>query len=660
MLIGINVLVLSGTVPTNIFARYTDSPSSKSSRTTRRTRLSISVVSKGKPSANVTWRCLTILRIRMGTSKPPLFIDIRTPKYTFSHPNGLLFATQFAQIALVVTEKAAFEDMRAKGFVQTDCAFAGHSLGEYSALASIANVLAISALVDIVFYCEITMQHAVERDSENRSNYAMCAVNPSRISKSFSDAALWEVVESISQLTGTLLEIVNYNVEGQQYVCAGEVVALQTMANILNYLKVKKIDITKLTETFSIEKVKEILGDIVQECHGHSNRHLAKKIDPMHLNPDVLIGNYIPNLIAKPFDVLREYAQIIYNQTSSPRLGKVLRKWDEDKWESAAKRQQLAYIILDLLFAQFHFEWLIELGPSPTLTGMATRTLKAKYEMQEDCVSLTWEILCHAKHSKEIYYLFEDDASAASEPEVEAPAAASAPVASTPAPVTIAAPVGASGPAASIEDFPIKSSDILIAIVSQKLKKPVSEISMSKSIKDLVGGKSTLQNEILGNLQQEFSSAREKGEELPLEELGPALGSGHSGALGKYTTGLNSRLIGGTSFEIVGLGPLQADGVLLLGTTMEPAKRLGSEAEAKAWLDGVTTAYAQRSGISWADPGAAGGGGGGGGGAEQECFTMRYLKRDSRSGEIAFDAEKANSAALQAKLDSIAKEHGNL
>jgi fatty acid synthase subunit alpha len=57
----------------------------------------------------------------------PLFadIDVRCPKYTFSHPGGLLFATQFAQIALVVTEKAAFEDMRVKGFVQKDCAFAG-------------------------------------------------------------------------------------------------------------------------------------------------------------------------------------------------------------------------------------------------------------------------------------------------------------------------------------------------------------------------------------------------------------------------------------------------------------------------------------------------------------------------------------------------------
>jgi fatty acid synthase subunit alpha len=145
----------------------------------------------------------------------PLFadIDVRTPKYTFSHPNELLFATQFAQIAFVVTGKAAFEDLRIKGFVQKDCAFAGHSLGEYSALASIADVLPISSLVDVVFYHGIAMQLAVERDSENRSNYAMCAVNPSRISKTFNDAALREVVDTIATSTGCLLEIANYNLD---------------------------------------------------------------------------------------------------------------------------------------------------------------------------------------------------------------------------------------------------------------------------------------------------------------------------------------------------------------------------------------------------------------------------------------------------------------
>jgi len=145
----------------------------------------------------------------------PLFADInnRTPQYTFSHPAGLLYATQFAQIALVVTEKAAFDDMRSKGLVPDGCAFAGHSLGEYSALASMGDVLPISSLVDIVFYHGITMQRAVERDEQNRSNYAMCAVNPSRISATFDDMALREVVDSIGHKTGLLLEIVNFNVE---------------------------------------------------------------------------------------------------------------------------------------------------------------------------------------------------------------------------------------------------------------------------------------------------------------------------------------------------------------------------------------------------------------------------------------------------------------
>ena len=45
-----------------------------------------------------------------------LFVGInnRTPCYTFSHPTGLIFATRFAQIALVVIEKAAFDDMCSK------------------------------------------------------------------------------------------------------------------------------------------------------------------------------------------------------------------------------------------------------------------------------------------------------------------------------------------------------------------------------------------------------------------------------------------------------------------------------------------------------------------------------------------------------------------
>ncbi|KZV60888.1 hypothetical protein PENSPDRAFT_693887 [Peniophora sp. CONT] len=151
----------------------------------------------------------------------PLFADInaRTPQYTATRACSTIYATQFAQIALVVTERAALEDMHSRGLVQRDTAFAGHSLGEYSALASIADVLPTSALVDIVFYRGITMQRAVERDAAGRSNYAI----------------------------DSLVEIVHYNVEGQQYICAGELVALQSLSNVLNYLKSQNVDIAKLT-----------------------------------------------------------------------------------------------------------------------------------------------------------------------------------------------------------------------------------------------------------------------------------------------------------------------------------------------------------------------------------------------------------------------------
>jgi fatty acid synthase subunit alpha, fungi type len=63
------------------------------------------------------------------------------------------------------------------------------------------------------------MQRTVERDTNGQSDYAMCAVNPSQISKTFSDAALREVVDGISLTTGCLLEIVNYNVEVTFFLC---------------------------------------------------------------------------------------------------------------------------------------------------------------------------------------------------------------------------------------------------------------------------------------------------------------------------------------------------------------------------------------------------------------------------------------------------------
>ena len=413
-------------------------------------------------------------------------------------------------------------------------------------------------------------------------------------------------------------------------------------------------------------------------------------------------------MVASPFAVNRAYAEVIYSRTSSPRLSKVLRKWDDERWDAPERKQKLAWVLLiellsyqfassvrwietqDLFFEKYKFERFVEVGPSPTLVGMATRTLKAKYETKDDSTGHVRRVFCASRDQKEIYYQFEDEPEATSEPDGPAEATpttvAAAPVVVAPPPTTTASP------AASIEDVPIRAVDILAVIVSQKLKKQLSEVPLSKSIKELSNGKSTLQNEIMGDLQGEFSSAPDKGEELPLDELGAALGSGHSGNLGKYSTGLVSRAIGGKmpgGFNISsakshlsktwGLGPQRADAVLLIATTMEPAKRLGSEAEGKAWLDAATQVYAQRVGISLSSGGGGGGSAGSSGGAvmnseeflkfqaEQREFAYqqinlysRYLKRDPRQGEILYDKEKASSVQIQARLDNIGREHGDI
>lgn len=110
-------------------------------------------------------------------------LDPEADSYTFTGPTGLLFSTQFAQPALTVMEKATFADLQSKGFVQDEARYAGHSLGEYSALASLSNFMTIESLVSVSFYRGLTMQASMERDNEGRTDYSMIAINPSKVMK---------------------------------------------------------------------------------------------------------------------------------------------------------------------------------------------------------------------------------------------------------------------------------------------------------------------------------------------------------------------------------------------------------------------------------------------------------------------------------------------
>ena len=222
----------------------------------------------------------------------------------------------------------------------------------------------------------------------------------------------------------------------------------------------------------------------------------------------------------------------------------------------------------------------------------------------------------------------------------------------------------------------------------QRLRRRMARIML---IKNSSKGKSTLQNEILGDLGKEFGSTPEKPEDTPLDELGASMQATFNGQLGKQSSSLIARMVsskmpGGFNITAVrkyletrwGLGSGRQDGVLLLAITMEPASRLGSDADAKAFLDDVTNKYAASAGVNLSAPAASGDAGAGAGGMlmdpaaidaltkdqralfkQQLEVIARYLKMDLRAGDKAFITSQETQKALQAQIDLWQAEHGD-
>ncbi|KAM5463518.1 putative PKS/NRPS-like protein biosynthetic cluster [Microsporum audouinii] len=273
-----------------------------------------------------------------------------TRSYIFRSTSGLLHETQFTQPALALMEIARFEDMRSKGIVKEESLFAGHSLGEYVALVAIGKILTIEQMAALVFYRGLTMYNAVKHDSSGATNYSMCAVNPTRVSKTFSQADLKWCVEEIARHTGGLLEIVNYNILDIQYVCAGDLKGLATLTALMDALTSGDLNISQSTQVQSF--IEQYLSRV--ECmkypitlqrglatiplavnvpfHSRLLRSgvdsfrnfLRRHIDESTLNPELIIGKYIPNLTAKPFELSTEYIRNVFIITKSPILKDLL------------------------------------------------------------------------------------------------------------------------------------------------------------------------------------------------------------------------------------------------------------------------------------------------------------------------------------------------
>ena len=157
--------------------------------------------------------------------------------YTFTDSRGLLYSTQFAQPAILLFEAAAVADLRSRGYISPDAMYAGHSLGEFGALSALSNSIPMGALAELAFYRGLMMQASVAGGNGNA--YGMVAVNPKRVGRCklheaatgwawancsvFDEAGLSRLVQRIGLASEELLEVVNYNIDGEQYVCSGTV-----------------------------------------------------------------------------------------------------------------------------------------------------------------------------------------------------------------------------------------------------------------------------------------------------------------------------------------------------------------------------------------------------------------------------------------------------
>ncbi|KAK6208579.1 fatty acid synthase [Colletotrichum tabaci] len=317
-----------------------------------------------------------------GGGKPqrrPLFPTIteQSTSYTHSSPHGLLFATQFSQPALTIMEMAAFKDMQASGVVGGAVQFAGHSLGEYAALASVTDFMPFESLMYLVFCRGMTMQGAVERDEMGRSSFSMVAVDPSRVSSKFTEHGLRDLITTIQTQTGFFVEIVNLNIRNGQYVCAGDLRALDLLQRSCDAIKTLSASHTA-SDHLSVDALTSIVRDNgvgyadvapqqIELKRGAATVPLAGVDVPFHssflrsrmeafrrvlqdslsadrLKPSLLVGRYIPNVTGTPFSLDKGYIEKAFRVTNSEPLGEVLRNWGEWMKRVADERDTIATV----------------------------------------------------------------------------------------------------------------------------------------------------------------------------------------------------------------------------------------------------------------------------------------------------------------------------
>ncbi|TCH81975.1 type I polyketide synthase [Gardnerella vaginalis] len=617
------------------------------------------------PAVRETWeRADKLTREKLGFSILAVVRD--NPKeltangVTYRHPEGLLNLTQFTQVALATVAFAQTARLREAGCDIWPAYFAGHSLGEYNALSSFAQIIPLETVLELVFHRGSTMHHLIERDEQGRSNYRMGALRPNQFG--VDDDGVNAYVEGISKQTGEFLQIVNYNLAGQQYAIAGTIKGLKALAQ----------DSAKRAKEYGGKPPFMFVPGIDVPFHSRILRkgvpEFRDKLDsllPKHIDYSVLVGRYIPNLVACPFELTREFAQKILDVVPSERIEAALE--DETTWKSYAEdEQKLGRLLLtELLSWQFAspVRWIetqalmfadrargglgveeyveVGLGNAPTLANLGAKTL-ALPEFSGEKVTVY-----NVGRDEGRVYMTDTDSLV---PEVfteEDNQEASSTADATTAPAAPAANVVSAAPAANaaasgpVADLPFKASDAISMLIAYSAKIRLDQIGDTDTTDTLTNGVSSRRNQLLMDISSELGVASVDGAaEAPMSALKKlvdsvaprykAFGAVLSdivrerlralfGAAGVKPAQIDKRISevwqlgeGWRAHVLAALVLQTREGASVRGENLaqlstDPAK---NTAAADALIDAAIAQVAQAHGVSVSQPGAAGAAGG--------------------------------------------------
>ncbi|WP_020102279.1 type I polyketide synthase [Mycobacterium sp. 360MFTsu5.1] len=432
----------------------------------------------------------------------------------YHHPDGVLFLTQFTQVAMATVAAAQVAEMREQGAFVEGAIACGHSVGEYTALACVSGVYELEALLEVVFHRGSKMHDIVPRDAKGRSDYRLAAIRPSQIDLDDNDVT--DFVAGIAEETGEFLQIVNFNLRGSQYAIAGTVRGLEALEAEIerrreitggkrSFILVPGIDVP-----FHSEVLRVGVADF---------RRALDRVMPHGQDPELLVGKYIPNLVPRPFTLDKDFIQEIRDLVPAEPLDEILA--DYDTWRRDNPSELMRKTVIELLAWQFAspVRWIetqdllfieeaagglgverfVEVGVKtmPTVAGLATNTLKLPEYSHN-----TTEVL---NVERDAAVLFATDTDP--EPEDDAPAA---PAAEAPAEAVAAAPVPAAAPAAPAggprpDDITYDAADATMALIALSAKMRIDQIEPLDSIESITDGASSRRNQLLVDLGSELN-----------------------------------------------------------------------------------------------------------------------------------------------------------